>query len=80
VFSNKKREDHAEYEGKGNDEIDFAWIVFIGMKIGYTEKEISRMYYGKWYEMFQHFKWYHNFTVKKYLFKEPEKEVSLMDL
>jgi len=50
------------------------------MKIGYTEKEISRMYYGKWYEMFQHFKWYHNFTVKKYLFKEPEKEVSLMDL
>lgn len=38
------------------------------------------MYYGKWYEMFQHFKWYHNFTVKKYLFKEPEKEVSLMDL
>lgn len=50
------------------------------MKIGYTEKEISRMYYGKWYEMFQHFKWYHNFTMKKYLFKEPEKEVSLMDL
>nr|DAI91699.1 MAG TPA: hypothetical protein [Caudoviricetes sp.] len=55
-------------------------MVFIGMQIGYTEKEVSRMYYGTWYEMFQHFKWYHNFKMKKYIFREPEKETSLMDL
>lgn len=50
------------------------------MQMGYTEKEISRMYYGKWFEMYRHFKWYHNFKTKKCLFIEQEKEVSLMDL
>ena len=39
----------------------------MGMQMGYTEKEVSHMYFGKWCEMYQHFKWYHNFKMKKCL-------------
>lgn len=50
------------------------------MEIGYNEKEISRMYFGKWCDLFEEYKKLYNFKLKKYLFKEEEKEVSLMDL
>ena len=50
------------------------------MEIGYTEKEISRMYFGKWCDLFEEYKKFYNFKLKKYLFKEEEKEVSLMEL
>ena len=73
----KKREDHAE-EGE-ESRIDFAWLTFIGMQMGYTEKEISRMYFGKWNDMFVHFKWYHNFRAKRCIFEE-RKRVPMLDL
>lgn len=37
------------------------------------------MYLGKWIEMFEQFKKFYNFKMKKGLFKE-EKAVSLLDL
>ncbi|MEZ3435740.1 MAG: hypothetical protein K1W34_14190 [Lachnospiraceae bacterium] len=51
----------------------------MGIQMGYTEKEISRMYLGKWYELFTHFKRFHNFKMKRGLYEEKER-VSLLDL
>lgn len=49
------------------------------MQIGYTEKEVSRMYLGKWCEMFEKFKWYHNLVARRGIFGEEKKE-SILDL
>lgn len=76
----QKRNDHAEEEADGESEpVDFAWLVFMGMQMGYTEKEISRMYMGKWCDLFQHFKWFCNFKARRCVFKE-KKRVSMLDL
>ena len=77
----KKRRDHADSDGilEENTQIDFAWIVFIGLQIGYTEKEISKMYLGKWQELFEHFKWLHNMQMTRTIFQE-KKRISLLDL
>lgn len=77
MFYIKKREDHAESDGENR--IDFAWIVFVGMQIGYTEKEISRMYFGKWHDMYEQFKVYHNMKMRRCLFVKQER-VSMRDL
>nr|DAZ09028.1 MAG TPA: hypothetical protein [Caudoviricetes sp.] len=47
--------------------------------MGYREKEIGRMYLGKWCDLFKHFKWFCNFKAKKHIFGE-QKSSSLMDL
>ena len=81
MLKGKKRGDHAEPDG-GDEEkqqLDFAWLVFMGIQMGYTEKEVSRMYLGKWYELFKHFKRFHNFKMKRGLYEEKER-VSLLDL
>jgi hypothetical protein len=49
------------------------------MQIGYREREISHMYYGKWFELFQQFKFYHNTKMKRATF-EKRKVESLADL
>ena len=51
----------------------------MGLQMGYTEKEISQMYLGKWLELYIHFKWFHNFKMKRCIFEEKRK-VSLLDL
>nr|DAG74767.1 MAG TPA: hypothetical protein [Caudoviricetes sp.] len=51
----------------------------MGMQMGYTEKEISRMYMGKWCDLFQHFKWFCNFKARRCVFQE-KKRVSMLDL
>ncbi len=86
MYECKKREDHAESDrdwdeddGGRGQQIDFAWLVFMGMQMGYTEKEVSRMYLGKWSEMFAHFKQFHNFKMKRGIYQERVK-VSLFDL
>ena len=83
MFQFKKRRDHAESDiGSLDTEeqaLDFAWYVFIGMQAGYSEKEVSRMYLGKWEEIFYHFKWLHNMRIGKRLFREQTK-TSLLDL
>lgn len=49
------------------------------MRIGYTEKEISHMYLGKWSDLYEEFKKMHNITMKRQIFEEKKVE-SLMDL
>ena len=51
----------------------------MGHEIGYTENEISKMYFGKWCDMFAEYRNFYNFKTKRCLFEE-KKEVSLMDL
>ena len=41
--------------------------------------EITKMYFGKWCDMFAEYLNYYNFKTKRCLFEE-KKEVSLMDL
>lgn len=85
MFCAKKREIHAEEDGSPEDraeesgEINFAWIVFIGMQVGYREPELAHMYFGKWCDLFEEYKKMHNFKVKRMIFEE-KKEVSLLDL
>ena len=80
MFYEKKREDHAEgNEDSGEQQINFAWIVFVGMQIGYREREIKHMTFGKWSDLFAEFRKMHNATMKRAVFEE-RKTVSLMDL
>jgi len=83
VLPEKKREDHAESgeeEEGGTFEIDFAWVVFTGLRMGYREREVKHLSYGKWSDLFGHYRKMHNADVKKMVFEEPEKEVSILDL
>lgn len=50
--------------------IDFARVVYIGMQAGYTERELSKMYYSKWLKIFEQFKWHHNLIVQRRGWKE----------
>ncbi len=80
MFQPKKRKDHAgDGDDTGDLTLDFAWIVFMGVQMGFTEKEISRMYLSKWDELFDQFKKYHNFKMQRGLFKA-QKVASLLDL
>nr|DAE84199.1 MAG TPA: hypothetical protein [Caudoviricetes sp.]DAM37464.1 MAG TPA: hypothetical protein [Caudoviricetes sp.] len=49
------------------------------MDIGYSEKEVAHMYYGKWCDLFEEWKNMHNIRMKRMVFEE-EKVQSLMDL
>ncbi|HIY18264.1 MAG TPA: hypothetical protein IAA44_02565 [Candidatus Blautia avistercoris] len=49
------------------------------MQMGYSEREVSQMYLGKWEDLYVHFKWLHNMKVRKCLFQE-RKRTSLLDL
>lgn len=80
MLQEKKTGTHAENGGEESEPINFAWVILMGMEIGYTEKEISRMYFGKWCDLFEEYKKFYNFKMKKCLFEEEKKEVSLMDL
>ena len=49
--------------------IDFLWCLFVGHTLlGFSEKEVGRMTYKKWKRLFDYFKKFHNFKVKKELF------------
>lgn len=50
------------------------------MQIGYREKEVAHMYFGKWADLFREFKKMHNIKMKRMVFEEEKKVVSLMDL
>lgn len=51
----------------------------MGLQMGYKEKEIAHMYFGKWYDLFQEFKKWHNFKAKRNLFEE-KNVTSMLDL
>lgn len=48
--------------------------------MGFSEINVKQMYFGKWSDLFQEYKKLHNFRMKKYLFEEEKKPVSLLDL
>ena len=78
----KKREGHAGDELEETDQtIDFAWLVFIGMQIGYKEMDIAHMSFKKWAELYEAYKEHHNFIMSKGIYKrqQPQND-SLMDL
>ena len=51
------------------------------MQIGYREQEVAHMTFKKWTELFEAYKWHHNFAVSKGLYKkEQPHNNSLMDL
>lgn len=82
MFCSKKRKNHVEDNWEEEEEsspINFAWIVFVGMEIGYSEKEIAHMYYGKWSDLHEEYKKMHNIRMKKMVFEE-KKVASLLDL
>ena len=80
MLREKKPEYHAGGESEESEGINFAWIVFIGMQIGYSEKEVGQMYFGKWADLFKEYKKMHNYKVKRMAFEEEQKVTSLMDL
>lgn len=50
------------------------------MKMGYTEKQIGRMYFGKWCDLFDVYKTIHNMEATKTTYELPKKEISLTEL
>ena len=80
MLCKKKRPDRAEELEEGEPEqLNFAWIVYVGMEIGYREKEIAHMYLGKWCDLFEEYKKMHNIRMQRMIFTE-KKVQSLMDL
>lgn len=59
--------------------MDFAWLLFMGMRFGYSEREVSHLYLGKWVELFQVYKKMHNMEMKRGIFDVKEK-VSLLSI
>lgn len=83
MLPDKKRVDHAEDEGDIDEEecpLDFAWLLYMGMQFGFTQNEISHMYLGKWMDIFEVHKHYHNFRMKKGLYKEKPEKVSIFSI
>ena len=64
--------------------INFTWVLLMGMRFGFTKKEVEHMYYGQWQDFFEIYKSVHDFEIsQRYtpLKKEDmEKTGSLMDL
>lgn len=79
MLRKKKRSDHAEGEDGGSEQINFAWIVCMGMQMGYSENEIAHMYFGKWCDLFTEYKKIHNMRIERMIFEE-KKVTSMLDL
>lgn len=62
-----------------SEQINFAWIVFTGLQIGYGEKDIRHLYFGKWADLLEEYKKMHNMKMNRMVFAE-RKVTSLMDL
>jgi hypothetical protein len=49
------------------------------MQMGYREREVAHMYFGKWADMFEEFKRMHNIRMRRMVFEE-KKVMSMLDL
>lgn len=58
---------------------DFAHIVFIGMQIGITMREVGRMRYGTWKMLYSEYRHQWNMRIKKMIYADNE-EKSVLDL
>ena len=49
--------------------IDFSWVYAIGMRIGLSLKEVKRLYYGQFHDLYESFKQQYNFETHKMVYK-----------
>lgn len=72
--------------GKGSKKqkpIDIAWVIYIGIaKLGYREKEVYLMPFGKWMDLFSIYKNVYNFETSHQMYggQKEESKSSVMDL
>lgn len=52
----------------------------MGMQMGFSEKEIRHMYWGKWFDLFYFYQKSHDFKTDKKKFEEKEEITSLSEL
>lgn len=50
------------------------------MQIGYSEREIGRMKYAKFCELFEEYKKLHNMSTKRMIYIDPENPVSMEEI
>ena len=50
------------------------------MDIGYSEREVGHMYFGKWEDLYYEWKKLHNMRMERMVFKGTEEVRSLMDM
>ena len=86
IEKERKQEDAISEDGFREEEtrkrikLDFAHILFIGLKIGYKEEEVRHMYFGKWSMLYKQFQMQWNMQMKKMLYAEKQEEISTLDL
>lgn len=76
-YFNKKTE---AQESEESGPIDICWVIYIGMKIGYSEEQVRHMYFGKWHDMFMTYQKAHDFGNKKFDNKDEKEVHSLSEL
>ena len=59
--------------------LDFARIMFIGLQMGLTQKEIGRMRYGTWARLQEEYRRNWNARIKELIYAEDE-EQSILSL
>lgn len=80
MLHEKKPEYHAGGEVEEEQRINFAWVLMIGAQIGFSKCEVRGMYFGEWSDLLCEYKKFYNLKMKKYLFKEAEQPVSMLEL
>ena len=54
-------------------------MVIVMMDIGYSEREVGHMYFGKWEDLYYEWKKLHNMRMERMVCKGTEEVHSLMD-
>lgn len=60
--------------------LDFAQILYFGIRMGLGENDVAHMYYGKWSQLFTRYRREWNMRIKGMIYAEPEEEKSVLDL
>lgn len=55
-------------------------MIIVMMDIGYSEREVGHMYFGKWEDLYYEWKKLHNMRMERMVFKGTEEVHSLMDM
>ncbi len=66
-----------------SDKMDFWRIIAQGMHMGLTRAETEHLYIGEYMDLFDSYKEIHNMTIKKLLYKIPDRldrPVSMRDM
>lgn len=84
VFFNKKIKTQVNDDSNEDKTINFTWVLLMGMKFGFTKKQVDHMYFGEWSDFFEMYKTIHDFEMNQRYTplknNENEQTGSLMDL